>query len=231
MPLIHPNMKTRLTEEQLAYLVEKNPPRVLADGQFTTGAVRLSMVHLDKPHGMPNDPEDKKRYQVHGLFPHKNIAIIKDLIRARTLEYYPNQDPDGMMQPMNKAHPLKDQALMAAKYAGYVPGLPYIAAKSPSKLALHKLVAGQPVDVMEHEVKATFYGGCWAILKLNTYKPKVGSPCAIIGLQGALKILDDTSFGGGAAGASASDYGTVDTGPIVDPNLVPDETAPAGDGW
>lgn len=223
---IDPRMDTSLTPEALKRLIDGNPPRIDANGDIYTGAVRGMFLSFHEKTGMPNEPREKDRYVGTFVFPHNNIGLIVEELRRKTREFYPNQDPDDFMDKYNKNSALKDQALMVAKsdggrsmkptLAGFVPGLPWVRAKSNRELNYFKAQGGSYVKVLDSDLASTFYSGCWLIAKLNIYKSTTNAnPGPVFGLQGAMKIADDKAFTGGA-GAKGADFGQVTA--IEDPN-------------
>lgn len=235
---IDPRMNTSLTPETLARIVNGNPHRIDAEGNVYA-LVRGSFISFHEKRGMPNDPPEKLRYQGTFLFPNNNIGVIVNEVKRKAKEFYPNADPERFMDKFSKNSAIKDQALMVSTkdggrnhdngYAGFVPGLPYVVAKSARDLRFHRRLNGQTVDVIPDQVAKEFYSGCWMMVKLNIYKSSSnGNPGPIFGLQGALKICDDTPLGGGAKAATAKDWGNVEA--IEDPNA---EAAhqPSNDEW
>lgn len=230
---------SRLSDAQIASLLQRRPVRVVEGGAIMTGPVRLSFPSLDKKTGIAGGVQ---KYNATGLFTHKNIGPLHQALVAAVRQNYPNvTDPSVMLDPFNKNHPLKDQALKVStndggrdpirkSLAGYTVGLPYINPKSGNAVPCFQAVAGQWKSVMPEEIKDVFYAGCWVEMKLTIFKSTASAnPGVALGLQGVWKLADDETFGGGGGGASADEGGSADDAvSIEDPNAA--LGAPGG-GW
>ncbi len=245
--MIDPKMQTGLAPELFERLVASNPPRVGEGGVIYTGAVRLSWPSLAKPtvmKGMEGKAEPK--YSVSGLWPHKNIGPIMEVLRAAVRQHYPNvTDPSVLLNPRDKNHPIKDQGLKVStadggfdpvgkSTGGYVPGLPFFTAKSKLQVPCIRRVGGRDVVTLPEELEREFYAGCWISAKLLVLKSgSSGNPGVFFGLQGLFKLADDTRFGGGGGNsATAEDF----SGAVVveDPNanqIMQSTQAAAGNDW
>lgn len=131
-------LNSRLTAEQHARLLHNRPVRVVEGGQIMSGPVRLSFPNLAKMHSINNG---KPKYGASGLYYHTAIGPLHQALVAAVRRDYPNvTDPNILIDPKNKNHPLKDQGLkvstadggldpMRGTLQGYRPGYPYIAPK------------------------------------------------------------------------------------------------------
>lgn len=245
--MIDAKMNTGLSPENFQRLVAGNPPRAGEGGIIYTGAVRLSWPSLCKP-SVQRGQEGKQtpKYQASGLFPHNNIGVVAEAVKAAIRQHYPNiTDPSILMDPRNKNHPLKDQGIKVASKdggfdimgkttGGYVPGLPFVTAKSTQNVPCMRRVNGRDVMIMQEELDAVMYAGAWVNMKLLLIKSSsAGNVGVFFGLQGIFKLADDNKFGGGA-GATAEDFSGGFT--IEDPNAggIVTSTASAGatsDPW
>ena len=242
--MIDPKMQTGLAPELFERLVTGNPPRVGEGNIVYTGAVRLSGPSLAKP-AKPQKPGDTPKYQAAGLWPHKNIGVIMDALRAAVRQHYPNvTDPSLFLNPRDKNHPIKDQGLKVSAAdggydpinkttGGYVPGLPFFNAKSTQQVPCIRRVGGRDIITLPEELEKEFYAGCWVNVKLAILKStNAGNPGVFFGLQGMFKLADDTRFGGGGNSATAEDFaGAV---AIEDPNanqIMQSTQAAAGNDW
>lgn len=231
---------SRLSDAAFRRLIEGNPPRIAEDGTLRTGAVRLAFAHLGtKTKVNAADADDKARYSVAGLFPHKNMKVVRDLLTAKVREYYPTvRDPSEMLNPKNKAGVIRDQGLRVStadggldpigrSYTGFVPGFMFVAPKSTRLNLYYHYVAGAVVPVPESEIDRVLYSGCWADLRLTVFKsPSASNPGPVFGLQSALKLADDTVFGGAAEATAESFTGAV---PLEDYDG--GSRADAGEAW
>lgn len=233
---------TRLDPQQIAALCSKRPVRVVEGGMLMTGPVRLSFPSLDKKR--PAVRGGVEKYSASLLFPHKNIGPLMSALQAKVRECYPNvTDPNVMLDPRNKNHPVKDQGLKISTAdggfdeikkttAGYVTGLPFISPKSGNAIPCYRAVAGRWVQVLPEAIEKLLYGGCWVDAKVTMFKSSTAAnPGIALGLQGVWLLADDTPFGGGG-GASAEDGGSAsDAVSIADPNsnniVTPTPTAAA----
>lgn len=228
---LDPRMATDLSLDQLNRLIASNPPTMSPDGEhFFTGAVRLSFASLDKATvGKQPRPGQKPKYQATGLFPHRNVGAIHAALTAKVRQFYPHvTDPNVLLDPMNKNHPLRDQGLkvstkdggfdgLGKTYQGWIPGLPWVAAKSEQPPKVYHVVLGQVTEIVIPDDRAKLVpSGSWVSMKLRILKSTdAGNPGLFLGLQGLTKLASDRAFGGGG-GASADDFaGAV---AIEDPN-------------
>jgi hypothetical protein len=229
--MIDARMQTGLAPELFQRLVAGNPPRIGEGNIVYSGAVRMSWPSLSKPTVMKGqEGKATPKHRASGLWPHKNIDVITGAVRAAIRLHYPNvTDPAVMMNPRDKNHPLKDQGLKVSvndggfdainkSTGGYVPGLPFCTATSTKQVPCLRRVGGKVIITLPEEIDREFYAGCWVDLKLAILKStSTGNPGVYFGLQGMMKLADDTAFGGGGNAATAEDFaGAV---AIEDPNV------------
>lgn len=244
--VIPPNYKTNIAPELLQKLHDGNRPRVDASGVVIfTGAVRASWPNLSKP-GKALNPGQKPKFQISGLFLHKNISPIMDAILAAVRLHYPTlPDPRVFLDPGNKNSPVKDQGLkvnvadggreqIKASTAGYIPGLPFVSGKSdPDRPpTCMRMLGGRPTLIPQDEADKVIYPGCWVDIKFRIFKStSAQNPGVFLGLQGVMKLADDTAFGGGGGGASAEDFAGATA--IEDPNVneIAHQAAGASSDW
>ena len=241
---IDPRMNTRLTLEQINFLLRSKPMRATEGGGILTGACRLSYPSLAKRSKNLNNPNEEGKYQAAGLFCTTNIGPLADLCRSVIRAGYPNvTDPNVLLDKFNKNSAIKDQALkvnvadggrepVKGSSDGYVVGLPFFNAKSGRQVPCFKAVAGRWVPILPEDIEKEVYGGAWVEMKLVAGKNTTGQPGAWLGLQGIWKLADDNFLGGGG-GASAEDGGEAVALGVEDPNQIMQSTAAAGgqDGW
>lgn len=225
---IDPRMQIGLVPELYDRLIAGNPPRIGEGGQVFSGAVRLSWPSLSKP-AKPMTAGATPKYQASGLFTHKNISVIMEALKAAVRMHYPSvSDPSVMLNPRDKNHPMKDQGLKVAvadggfepikkTVAGYVPGFPFLTAKSTQAVPCFHNVGGRVVAVLPEELDKVLYAGCWVTMKLAIIKStSAGNPGVFFGLQSIMKLADDKPFGGAGGGGTPEDFaGSV---AIEDPN-------------
>jgi hypothetical protein len=242
---IDPRMNTRLTLEQINFLLRSKPMRVAEGGGVLSGAVRLSYPSLAKRAKNLRDPNAEGKYQAAGLFPTTNIGPLAELCKSTARAAYPSvTDPSMFMDKYSKNSPIKDQSLkvnvadggrepMKGTSDGYVVGLPFFNAKSGRQVPCFKAVAGRWVPILPEELEKEMYGGAWVEAKLVCFKSTTSAnPGVALGLQGLWKLADDNFLGGGG-GASADEGGEAVALGVEDPNQIMQSTAAAGgsDGW
>jgi len=207
---IDPRMNTRLTLEQINFLLRSKPMRVAEGGGVLSGAVRLSYPSLAKRAKNLRDPNAEGKYQAAGLFPTTNIGPLAELCKSTARAAYPSvTDPSMFMDKYSKNSPIKDQ------------------------VPCFKAVAGRWVPILPEELEKEMYGGAWVEAKLVCFKSTTSAnPGVALGLQGLWKLADDNFLGGGG-GASADEGGEAVALGVEDPNQIMQSTAAAGgsDGW
>ncbi len=241
---IDPKMNTRLTLEQINFLIRSKPMRAV-EGGIMTGPVRLSYPSL-KERAKSLNPSVEGKYQAAGLIYHSAIGPLVELCKSTARSAYPSvTDPGIFLDKFNKNSPIKDQSLkvnvadggrepIKGTSDGYVSGLPFFNAKSGRQIPCFKAVAGQWVPILPEELEKELYGGAWVEMKLICFKSTTtANPGVALGLQGIWKMADDNALGGGGAGASAGEAGEVVALGVEDPNnIVPNTGASSGqDGW
>lgn len=214
-----------LTREQIKTLVEGNRPTIGKDGAIYTGAVRLAFPDLAKA----------GRFGKFGavfLFPHANISVLTAKLEADTRAAYPGYTSlKSVIGPQSANPPFRDQGEKVSpedggtneagkpSYAGYIPGLPYISARSGNEVTAFD-IHGRTID--QADIGSMLLPGYWVTGKLNLYKAaertKDGTPVKpgmFWGLNGIRLLAKDKPFAGGAS-ASSDDFG----GAVVidDPN-------------
>ncbi len=228
-----------LSPEQIANMCAKRPVRVVEGGAIMTGPVRLSFPSLHKKSGIAGGTP---KYNAIGLFPHKNIGPLMQALTALIRQSYPTiTDPSLLLNPLDKNHPVKDQALrvstaeggkntMGKTTAGFVPGLPFINPKSGQAVPCYHVVGGQWKSIMPEEIEAVLPAGCWVDMKIGMGKSTAAAnPGASLYLNGVWKLADDERLGGGGTSASAEEGGdTSDIVAIEDPNAA---LTASGGGW
>ena len=241
---IDPRMNTRLTLDQINFLLRSKPMRAAEGGGILTGPIRLSYPAL-KDRAKSLNPGQEGKYQAAGLFPHSNIGLLVEMCKGVAKSSYPNvTDPSIFLDKYNKNSAVKDQALKVSvadggrepvkgTSDGYVPGLPFFNAKSGRQIPCFKAVAGRWVPILPEELEKEMYGGAWVEAKLVCFKSSTpANPGVALGLQGLWKLADD-NFLGGSGGASADEGGEAVALGVEDPNQIMQSTAaPTGqDGW
>lgn len=219
---VDPRLCSDLSEAAFDRMVKAYPPRVGEGGLLYSGAVRLSWPCLDKPRANPKRPDAKPKYELTGLFPHRNIGVFMGAIEAEVRRLYPNvRDPKAMMDVKAKGSAVKDQGMkvstedggynaIGATMDGYVPGLMFFIARSGLRVPMFHVVGGRRVSVLPEEVVDVMYAGCWVDVELKMLKSgDAGNPGIFLGLQQVSKIVDDRRFGGGSAHANSEAFGGV----------------------
>jgi hypothetical protein len=188
-----------LDQRWLAEMIQRNPPSKTANGNITTGPVRLAFPNIFKPSDRKNDNgEPSGKYGATILFPFGvNLSLFdQEWNRVARQEFPKNWDANG--RPVGLHSPFHDQidkTVGVKTYAGFTPGAVYVNISSNYK--------PQVVDANMNPIvdESRVYGGVWAIVSVNVYsyfpkKGQAGKTGVGFGLQSVVIIADDQKLGG-----------------------------------
>lgn len=188
----------QMTAQQIPIQKVINPDTGQFEGDIQCGPVRLSFFQnslFELPKPMTNskgEAQGEPKYGSHLLFtPYANPQVLYDeyyrMCGIEFPEYYQGGQYVGLESPF------KDQALKAAKYAGYTPGCFFLNSTS--------LFRPQVVDARRNPIvdKDRVYPGMWALPTVRAYasgkKDKMFKKGIQFGLQSVMIIGDDEKFG------------------------------------
>lgn len=242
---------SRLSKEWMAAAMKAYPPRIEGN-KLDTGLVRvafpvLTQKALEKQ--KTQFPGQAPKWQLQLLYPSKDVRVIVEFLRAGVRQHYPAfaSNPDALIDPFNKDHALRDQALrvnvsdhpegkerIKKTLSGFEPGYYFSNPKSgvDYPIPCFRSMNGRWVSIPEAELTQQVYGGCWGKARLSIIKSGLQSkPGVYFGIDGFWKLADDTPFGGGGR-ATAEDGGAIDQSLLIeDQNAVMQSNPAPGDDW
>jgi hypothetical protein len=192
---------SKIDPNWLRQMMAGNPPQQLADGNFLTGPVRLSFVHLDKVRPVRPGSNGKPKFTATALFPPgTNLSAMEQAWRAQCAQDFPKNHANGQMFGLYT--PFADQG-SKPQLSGFTPGGTFI------EFTANEDRRPQVVDSRMNPIvdPSRYYSGCWAICSVNLYTfqqnasdPTVKKGCRF-GLQSVMIIADDEKLAGGTVDA------------------------------
>lgn len=190
---------SKMTDKQIAALMQRFPVQVLSNGNIRTCPVRLSYPHLfEKYVNKKKFPDAEPKFSVTCLFPKgADLSAIEKATRECAVENF------GRDWERKKVElPLLDQGKEGTPEGGYVPGAMLCRSTSSQK---PKVVNRSLADVDKDDV----YPGIWAIVTLRPFPSDYGKKRVSLGLQNVMIIADDERLGGGGSRAE-DDFEPID---------------------
>ena len=185
---------TDKSPEWIKNVIERNPCKVIADGNILTCPVRMGFVHLDKPQKAMEEGKDDK-YSVTLLFQEgSNVSVLADALRKCGAEKWGDQFANHS-KSSSFHNPIKDQG-DKFQYEGFVSGNRFVVATGTRKPEVRRPNGSPHTD---HT-----FSGQWAMAVIRPFAWETRNSQGVVlkrglsfGLQGVLILADDIEFGGG----------------------------------
>ena len=230
-------MQTRLTEAFITKMVAANPSILLPSGNLRLPPARLSFPNLAKKGTATNDDGTPREgsFGANLLFtPDADLTAAAMERKKKLAEFFPtNPTGAGMKSPFrdqaDRVAPSEGgQNVKGKTTTGYVPGAKVITPNANRRPSLSTLVNGKAAAFLgsDDEIEKTFYAGCWVVPFVNVFHGRnAKNPGAFFGLQGVLKVCDDTEFGG-----TSMDMNEAAAGLTIDGSFDPASSFSTGTG-
>jgi hypothetical protein len=193
---------SKITPDWIARMIQRNPFRKGEDeGIFVTCPVRLAFVYVINPQTQKRD--DGTEYQSYNatlLLPPGGMEQVEKVLYPAWYQTCREKFPRNFGQdgtPFGLHWPFHD-CIEHQNYAGYTPGLRYIACASQYKPQICDSGYNPIVDANR------VYPGVWAICELNLYTYDNKKKGAGFGLRNIMIVADDTRLAGGGTDPAKS---------------------------